>query len=300
MESIFGGASRIVQPPLSMRQHSTLTRSRSDDADDRRPIEAALTAEGIHRNIEVSDDLDRLPSNIDQVAITSDDSHKPHTPLDPPKTHESHRLNSLSPSKTMPVGNKGQAHDPLEDTLFLHIGAGGDSTFSSGDTLNADEVLIVCESPSAVEINVYEKAYQDEIERIARERSRNRGTPTLYLTRRVDDIKHIREAVHACVDEHRAQLGEHKQQVKEQWKTEGARGVASYGRQGLSKVVARAREEAGKTMEQLDRKMEERKKSKEELVAKGRKSVEDLLGKSNKPTAEDSNKTQMQTQQPQD
>lgn len=298
MESIFGGASRIVQPPMSMRQHSTLTRSRSDDADDRRPIEAVLTAEGIHRDIEVSDDLDRLPQSIDQVAITTNQSKDPPTPIDPPKTHESHRLNTF-PGAATPTAHKGQAHDPLEDTLFLHIGTGAD-TPSSGDTLNADDVFIVCESPSAVEINVYEKAYQDEIERIMQERSRNR-TPTLYLTRRVDDIKHIREAVHQCVEEHRAQFEEHKGKVKDQWKTEGARGVASYGRQGLSKVVARAREEAGRHIEQLDRKMEERKKSKENLAAKGKRSVEDLLSKTNKTGQEEgAAKRSDETLQPQE
>ena len=54
MESIFGSTSRIVQPPMAMRQHSAvLVRSRSEDTSDRRPIEGALTSEGIHRDIDI-------------------------------------------------------------------------------------------------------------------------------------------------------------------------------------------------------------------------------------------------------
>ena len=95
------------------------------------------------------------------------------------------------------AGRRGHAHDPLQDHLYLHIGP---STFS-GTSENAgrranvapdseeEEVLIVSESPGAADIDIYETAYRDEIERI-RQRSREEGVdeeePTVYLTRRVD------------------------------------------------------------------------------------------------------------------
>ena len=95
------------------------------------------------------------------------------------------------------AGHRGHAHDPLQDHLYLYIGP---STFS-GASDNADrratfavdgeedQEPIVSESPGAADIDIYETAYRDEIERI-RERSREEGKDeeetTVYLTRRVD------------------------------------------------------------------------------------------------------------------
>jgi calcium/calmodulin-dependent protein kinase kinase 2 len=95
------------------------------------------------------------------------------------------------------AGKRGHAHDPLQDHLYLYIGP---STFS-GASGNADrratfapdeeeeEVAMVSESPGAADIDIYETAYRDEIERI-RQRCKDEGKdeeePTVYLTRRVD------------------------------------------------------------------------------------------------------------------
>ncbi|OSS43674.1 hypothetical protein B5807_11555 [Epicoccum nigrum] len=49
LDGILGSASRIVQPPLSMRP-SALRKSKSQDTDNRRPVESVLAAEGVHRD----------------------------------------------------------------------------------------------------------------------------------------------------------------------------------------------------------------------------------------------------------
>lgn len=306
MEGILGSASRIVQPPLSMRSTSRLRKSKSQDSDDRRPLEGALATEGVHRNIEISDAGTRLPEHIDKMAFMQSQSQsqaqapeahrgknevgrytamtaavlEPHAgstadaphahvrilhenspapltqqpqpqpqppqqpqqqqqqqhppqppqqqpqpqPLPQPAQHQPPRTESGTPSP-----GKGQAHDPLQDTLFLHIGTGSDAIDSSNpDPDNTslqppDGPIVVSESPSAVDIDVYERAYQDEIARILeaqKRREREMGTeesgggagegegvgreagdgvagrmrrPTLYLTRRVEGIKAIRE-----------------------------------------------------------------------------------------------------------
>ena len=118
----------------------------------------------------------------------------------PPSSPESTRKDSGS------VSARGQAHDPLADApLVLGIGAGsfsGDSS-SAGfsnlhphhpntldenaqqETPEEDQGLyhVISESPPATDINVYETAYHEEVERIRRNSSRN---ATIYLTRRVD------------------------------------------------------------------------------------------------------------------
>ena len=302
MEGILGSASRIVQPPLSMRSTSRLRKSKSQDSDDRRPLEGALATEGVHRNIEISDAGTRLPEHIDKMAFMQSQSqaqaqapeahrgknevdrytatttavlephagstadapqahirilhenspapltqqpqpqppqqpqqqqqHPPQPPQQQPQPQPHPQLAQPQPPRTEssnPSPGKGQAHDPLQDTLFLHIGTGSDAIDSSNpDPDNTslqppDGPIVVSESPSAVDIDVYERAYQDEIARILeaqKRREREMGTeesgggagegegvgreggdgvagrmrrPTLYLTRRVEGIKAIRE-----------------------------------------------------------------------------------------------------------
>jgi [calcium/calmodulin-dependent protein kinase] kinase len=177
MEGIFGRASRFVQPPLSI---SKLGRSQSDDVDDRKPVEAALTSEGIHHDIAVSDSMKRLPEQIDQAEPSRPTKWAERLGLKAPKSHDE------SPPETHKEAGKGHAHNPLEDTLILGIGAG-----ESDDTpLEQGEFSQVSESPGAVDINVYEKAYQEEIERLTKEKGDRK--PTLYLTRRVEHIKELR------------------------------------------------------------------------------------------------------------
>ncbi|MCJ1307564.1 hypothetical protein MMC25_001211 [Agyrium rufum] len=79
--------------------------------------------------------------------------------------------------------HKGQAHNPLDEYLFLDVGP-----FSSDQP---PDPPAVSESPHAAEDDIYEKAYHEEIERI-RSNSGREGT-TLYLTRRVDGKKEYEE-----------------------------------------------------------------------------------------------------------
>lgn len=96
------------------------------------------------------------------------------------------------------VGQRGHAHDPLEDHLYLYIGP---STFS-GPSVHRDgrpsmvpeedeDIPIVSESPGAADMDIYETAYRDEIERIRakveNEEIEEGKEPTVYLTRRVDE-----------------------------------------------------------------------------------------------------------------
>jgi [calcium/calmodulin-dependent protein kinase] kinase len=101
-------------------------------------------------------------------------------------------INSPS-APTTPLG-KGHAHNPLEDTLFLNIGTGEDFQPEPEDG------CIVSESPSNVDINVYETAYEEEVQRIIAQRREQFNAnaaarrPTLYLTRRVENVKSIRDS----------------------------------------------------------------------------------------------------------
>ncbi|EXJ56656.1 CAMKK/CAMKK-META protein kinase [Cladophialophora yegresii CBS 114405] len=90
------------------------------------------------------------------------------------------------------TGHKGHAHDPLEDKLYLFIGP---STFSGTSSMTDDDstfipsgdgVPIVSESPGAADVDIYETAYRDEIERIMARAKEEQKEPNVYLTRRVD------------------------------------------------------------------------------------------------------------------
>jgi len=229
IESILGSASRIVQPPMSMRP-SALRKSKSQDTHDRRPVESALSSEGVHHQIKIDEKGQRLPHNMDDMAYTKpglrpevagkrsaskgSTSGSPTTPtapglseakiihenmsIRPAPIHSISTPGGLAPSSsapTTPLG-KGHAHNPLEDTLFLNIGTGEDFLPEPEDG------CIVSESPSNVDINVYETAYEEEVQRIIAQRreqfaaaaSAAARRPTLYLTRRVENVKSIRDS----------------------------------------------------------------------------------------------------------
>ncbi|KAF2430359.1 kinase-like protein [Tothia fuscella] len=192
MEGIFGRASRIVQPPLSM-----LGRSKSMDVSDRKPVEAALTAEGVHRVIHINDSLERVQEQTElsepskparwaqQFGFMSSKSNEESSA--PEVETDSARTPKAEPAEKLVKNGKGHAHDPLEDILILGIGTGELDAIPDG-------MQIVSESPGAVDINVYEKAYQEEIDRITKEQGDT--NPTLFLTRRVERIKEIRDNEH--------------------------------------------------------------------------------------------------------
>ena len=133
-----------------------------------------------------------------------------HPPVQRSPTHH-----SRTRSVTVDDGARGHAHDPLNDTLFLDIGTGTGPTREPADSdpvaqpedeeaaLDAQEKEettspdesgetsnIVCESPSAVEMDVYEEAYKQEIGRILSQRGKS---ATMFLTRRVEGKEEIRQ-----------------------------------------------------------------------------------------------------------
>jgi hypothetical protein len=215
-------------PHLPQKSHSVPTF-------DRRALEGALVAEGVHREMDVLLSREHIaPGHGKQQAAGNAASNvtgteasasttistpplrsadrSPHPGLEPqlsrmstraeeeeqylafrPEHSPSPRDHALSNDE---AGRRGHAHDPLQDHLYLYIGP---STFS-GASDNADrratfaadgqeeDVPIVSESPGAADIDIYETAYRDEIERI-RQRCHEEGKDeetTVYLTRRVD------------------------------------------------------------------------------------------------------------------
>ncbi|RMZ76129.1 hypothetical protein DV738_g5132, partial [Chaetothyriales sp. CBS 135597] len=91
------------------------------------------------------------------------------------------------------VGRRGHARDPLENQLFLYIGpstfAGPDNEYDRRSSFvpDDDDVPIVSESPGAADMDIYETAYRDEIERILARAREEKREPNVYLTRRVDE-----------------------------------------------------------------------------------------------------------------
>lgn len=191
MESIFGNSSRFVQPPLSI---NPLWRTHSSDLDDRKPTEYALAAERIHREIRTSDSLKKLPERLNMAAIHGSDTTSVNDRAG--AAHEAEMLRKSSPLPASTEDGKcvykqsgrGQAHDPLEDTLYLGVGTG------TAEPADPGSFAAVSESPGATDFNVYERAYQEEIDRIVTKQGEDKSRyPTLFLTRRVEHIKELRD-----------------------------------------------------------------------------------------------------------
>lgn len=176
--------------------------------------------EGVHHEIRINDQNQKSPAKLDNMAyvkpgfrpdlLTRRHHSKPTSPS--PSTHSSSGLGDLkvvhdsmsqrSPSSqsttlpglvsssgpSTPTLGKGHAHDPLEDTLFLNIGTGEESI------PNGEDSCIVSESPSNVDMNVYEAAYEEEVQRIINQRKDQYRRPTLYLNRRVENNNAIRDS----------------------------------------------------------------------------------------------------------
>ncbi|KAL8997476.1 MAG: hypothetical protein Q9169_003256 [Polycauliona sp. 2 TL-2023] len=195
MSEIFGRDTRIVQPPMSMlrdekpKMHSRP--ARSVDTADRKPVESVLAAEGIHRDIDLSNFEKRFADKQNAIVAPSPNNESsqevsrheslggPTSP--PPRRNLNTQPKEHRPSTTDDHG-KGHAHDPLQDHLFLAVGPYG--------TDEPPDPPAVSESPGAAETNIYETAYSEEVERI---RSKSGTGTTLYLTRRVEEKKQFKE-----------------------------------------------------------------------------------------------------------
>ncbi|KAL8843126.1 MAG: hypothetical protein Q9170_000256 [Blastenia crenularia] len=197
MSSILGRDARLVQPPKSMLRDEEpaprIRTTRSVDTSDRRPVEQALAAEGIHRDPEVSSPEKSVPDDKNAAITTSpenksspiqnhhDGVKSPTSPTPKRDIHVQPKDHRPKPSTTDDHG-KGHAHNPLEDHLFLAVGPYGSD--------DPPDPPAVSESPAAAETNIYETAYSEEIERI---RSRSGTGTTLYLTRRVEKKEEFRD-----------------------------------------------------------------------------------------------------------
>ncbi len=76
-------------------------------------------------------------------------------------------------------GEKGHAHDPTDvEPLLLGIGLGGRDDFNRHEA----PAEVVSDSPTAVDFNIYDQAYQTEVEHIKAQGAR----PKMYLTRHIE------------------------------------------------------------------------------------------------------------------
>jgi calcium/calmodulin-dependent protein kinase kinase 2 len=190
----FGESNVFSEPPEDM--DSPLMRSHSDNLSDRKAVEGNLVSHGITRDIQINDQLEAIHEGgvKDEIKILEKEAISPKPTALPSRTEKPstpQHSSEDSPSGVLSMSRsdtgKGQAHDPLEDTLFLSIGVS-----SNSPEPEPGSVPIVCESPGAADMNVYEKAYEEEIERILRAENQGRR-PTLFLTKRVEDIPRLRD-----------------------------------------------------------------------------------------------------------
>lgn len=82
-----------------------------------------------------------------------------------------------------PESGKGQAHDPTDVNLpFLGIGTGGQDEFSSEPPAD-----VVSDSPTGIDFDVYDRAFETEIERIRSASEKQGNRKMTYLTRLVHE-----------------------------------------------------------------------------------------------------------------
>lgn len=123
--------------------------------------------------------LNKLPERLRTAVVSRED--------DSPELPDSPKLLKKSRTDPGPVDHiKGHAHDPLEDEIYLNIGAGPSAYDGAMEEAPREEPQIssvVCESPSGTDVNVYEKAYREEVQRIYMRQGKE---ATIFLTRRVE------------------------------------------------------------------------------------------------------------------
>lgn len=171
-QQIFDQEERLFQPPLSMspphRGSGSRRKTRSVDSYDRHDgggAMASLREHGPETSGAFRQDGLRLrmarPPHDHDVAMgdlpTSGLSNEP------------------ALGRGSQIAGKGQAHDPREDEpLILDVGPGSPDEGQSH---------VISESPTGTEMNVYETAYREEVERIRRTHGHS---ATIYLTRRIE------------------------------------------------------------------------------------------------------------------
>lgn len=170
---------------LAETSEPVLQRSKSDDHDDRDPIESALAAEGIHHDIKQMGPF-RAQGNVEPLAVASVDSNsvRPAPKLDRVSSDEVSGVSVPETPRGESPGEKGHAHDPLDgEPLFLGIGAG------ENDSLGPPSENLIAESPTAADFPIYVTAYEEEVQRI---REAQGQAATVYSTRRVDEKEKFR------------------------------------------------------------------------------------------------------------
>ena len=219
-------ASQFSQPPTAIQQNVISLphlehKSHSADHFDRGHPEGGLVADGVHRAFESAalDGEGASPTSVHTHGQSQNTTRETSDP--PPLSTESSADSDITTSRTatniddvlaplpdkfLPfrsirphartaddTGHKGQAHDPLKDHLYLFIGPSTFAAPSANPDRRAsfvpdeDDVPIVSESPGAADVDIYETAYRDEIERIlARAKEQEKEEPAVYLNRRID------------------------------------------------------------------------------------------------------------------
>jgi [calcium/calmodulin-dependent protein kinase] kinase len=170
------GSDATSEPPLP--------KSRSVDVHDRRMVETALATEGVHHDIDTLGAensrpgmTNKMESNVTMFHVLTRQDSEDHHHHKGKKLDSEHLAGHLG-LHNQNSGEKGHAHDPLDETpLFLGIGSGGEGS------LDVAPQEVVAESPTAAEFNIYDTAYQEEVERIRAAQGR---MATVYLNRRVD------------------------------------------------------------------------------------------------------------------
>ena len=222
MTSILGDqqAAHFSQPPLRIRRKpvplpNQVHKSRSEDTFDRPHREGELVAEGVHRDLSAeqiaaeqgliaqipantakaysdapkANDLSDSESDNGLERIPTGEENEPidFTKLPPFRTRKAW------PRRASEAGQRGHARDPLGDQLYLFIGPstysapGSDWDRRSSFVPNERDVPIVSESPGAADVDIYETAYRDEVERILARAKEEEKEPDVYLTRRMDE-----------------------------------------------------------------------------------------------------------------
>lgn len=223
MSSILGDQNEphFSQPPQHIKRKELPLphighKSLSLDTFDRNPREGPLVAEGVHRDVTPMV-TDLTAPTGGRFGTTLDIPTRGHAFSEPPKPefeddsdegydHSLNHEDAVDPKRLPPfrsrrgfahtadeIGRRGHAHDPLEDHLYLFIGpstfAGPSESYDRRGSFvpDEDDVPIVSESPGAADVDIYETAYRDEVERILAQAREEEREPNVYLTRRVDE-----------------------------------------------------------------------------------------------------------------